>query len=237
MKKHCFTLLELLVVIAIIAILAAMLLPALQQARNRAKAVKCVNSFMTSGKCLQAYADDHKDFFPEYASSYLANWGIMKDYWPGLKGSNYRYAGRLDTGGKSYIHESICPAAEPSDRSYLWYSEKMLITQGYNVYFISYWSGPKADPRLRKRTAWRYPSGLFIMGDSITPTVSYNAFHDTTYTGDQRMMDARHAGGCNILFADGHVNFLKQAAIPDQKFVNVYRKAFWYPAAETASWY
>ena len=236
-KLYSFTLIELLVVIAIIAILAAMLLPALQQARERAKTSKCVNNFMTSSKALRAYADDNKDFFPLYAASYLANWGVMKDYWPGLINSNIRYSGRYDTGGKVYISAYMCPSAEPTDESYMWKTSKMLITQGYNGYFIGYYSGSGGNPLIRKITAWRYPSQLLNMGDAITPTISYAAFSDTTYTADQRKMQARHANGCNILFGDGHVGFLKRAAIPDQKIANVYRKAFWYPLAPTASWY
>ena len=62
--KRRFTLIELLVVIAIIAILAAMLLPALQQARARAQASKCVNNLKQMGTIAMTYMDDHRGFWP-----------------------------------------------------------------------------------------------------------------------------------------------------------------------------
>ena len=63
-KFRIFTLIELLVVIAIIAILAAMLLPALNTAREKAKGTACMNNLRQQGLALHSYFVDWKDSIP-----------------------------------------------------------------------------------------------------------------------------------------------------------------------------
>ena len=78
-KESSFTLIELLVVIAIIAILAAILLPALQQARQRGISVNCTNNIGQLGKVMMAYAGDNDDWRP-YTSADSKQYGLLIRY-------------------------------------------------------------------------------------------------------------------------------------------------------------
>ena len=103
-KKRRFTLIELLIVIAIIAILAAMLLPALNKARERARSISCVGKLRQIGQAATLYAGDYDGVLPPAQITGNGTVGIIGNItnlswvartWPYLIGNAMTYGNSM----------------------------------------------------------------------------------------------------------------------------------------------
>ncbi len=229
-----FTLIELLVVIAIIAILAAMLLPALSKAREKARAISCVSNLKQVGLAIQMYCDQHNghffDSWQKIADGSTMGWATLLMYCGTMPEASGNTSAFLCPSNTVDHYTGDVYSKNPSGQAFK-------ANYVYNNNFSAKWYDSSSNDNQPKQilTIDRLfkPSGTGLITEGGDRSATANDATDTDIafwpkqiaTGDEYLkFEYIHNNALNVTFADGHVETVKKERFSDRYEIWANRK-------------
>ena len=205
-----FTLIELLVVIAIIAILAAMLLPALNQARSRARRTDCLSSLKMLGLAFHNYMDSSDGFLPAVAT----DGGVIT--WRDRLAINY---GISETDGDARAVKLAEAGFYCKANAALHPKKGKIMNYGMNDRVAWY------QTQFVKSNQFKYPSKLCLASDGTYSDVGWNSWYNNHINEASIDIFIVHGTGnsAQILYLDGHAALTMRNDIPGER-----KTPFWW---------